>query len=733
MKSLKLVVLLIAVLVGKISSAQQVLTDVFDPQVLKQLDQPGRFSLATVLSELGGKEEQLEKSLIQKLPAESRLRIIRLDELSKERNSRLFHSLQTKIQSDIQGIVKEIVGNTTMKTVSRSVVQAYKDNSTGDIARHFDWEWLTSKFSAFPLIGVINRIDRRDFSQTGCGELRFIYRLAYEVSKEDYSTFPVFLNVVYEYQGSQCAAIANDWVSRGITPDQTENMTNWLLNGALRRGGQIKLKQIELNMQAVRFPSGLETKLGGQAIYLLRIFQPKSGKLVAIPLENTPDVAKILSKPNLMDALLAQLNDPRNLGKIDDGTFVLENTGNELLATIALSYSTTGRARLANKPFSVLFAKKENLDKLKLNSGAKFIANKAGLLERLNNNTCTGCHQSNGTAGFHVLGGPNEYSPAFSRVVLPFSPHYYAEQTRRRVYTETLVRDGEPNAFRPHSFFPQATWSAAGIPSFSSARLKDICIKAGSFSKGINCDGGAVCKVNVTNEKNAVQFGECTLPDNAPVASLFAGLTCRGGEIQESTLAMTDKIVSAFGEQQAELATAFNSKSFKDSISGPTKFYANLPEERCGKPVGGVPLGRISKKCDEDLDAQRLKPLDNYLNSSNNAGEYPAEFCAIRGGSYFDECAKKCDPVKCLADAKPARSMLDLCGMGRFCREDYICQQFPEEIADQFEHEGKADLKKRIVKLHQKQIGFCTPNYFVFNMRVDGRVLPGTSGCPNVK
>jgi hypothetical protein len=50
------------------------------------------------------------------------------------------------------------------------------------------------------------------------------------------------------------------------------------------------------------------------------------------------------------------------------------------------------------------------------------------------------------------------------------------------------------------------------------------------------------------------------------------------------------------------------------------------------------------------------------------------------------------------------------CGRERFCREDYMCQAFPDDV------EGAATT----VKDH----GFCSPTYFLFQMRIDGHPDP---------
>src|SRR5262245_62356571 len=163
---------------------------------------------------------------------------------------------------------------------------------------------LQSPLSSFLLVGVINLLDRNDFAdlagEASCGEVRFIYRLAYSIkngAKTYASRMPFNLNVVFTAQQdgeAACGDFAGAWVpDADLAPDR---QVDWLVAGPLARG-RLTLKQIEINAQVVRFPSGMETELGGQVVYLLRIFagEPSGcGRVLrANVLENTPDVARL--------------------------------------------------------------------------------------------------------------------------------------------------------------------------------------------------------------------------------------------------------------------------------------------------------------------------------------------------------------------------------------------------------------------------------------------------------
>jgi hypothetical protein len=53
------------------------------------------------------------------------------------------------------------------------------------------------------------------------------------------------------------------------------------------------------------------------------------------------------------------------------------------------------------------------------------------------------------------------------------------------------------------------------------------------------------------------------------------------------------------------------------------------------------------------------------------------------------------------------------CSADHFCRDDYICQAFPDDTPN---------LKK------VKGVGFCSPTYFVFQMRIDNHATPWSKG-----
>ncbi len=680
--------------------------DLLNPDTLSLLDQPGDYSFATVLGLADAEREFTRESAAE--VGMRRLKYLRLNELARLSTTQ-YKPIADLIRSDIEELIAK-----SGERMAYSTEQAETMAKDGKVPRHFDFYWLTSGQAAFPLVAVVNRIDKRDFYADTCGEVRLIYRLSYyraeilqNIEVESRSTLPLFLNVVFDYPlgaDASCADVARLWTSEAVTkPADAAALIRAMKEGPLAKS-RLRLKQIELNMQAVRYPSELKNDFGGQAVYLMRIFRDLGEKMTPIPLENTLNVAAISQSRSLRDALIAQIQNPENLKKIDNGTFVLENTNGELLATRALSFTTVGRARLGNKPFSAVFgANGEGLKDVDIR-GLKFVKSTLGLVERLNNTSCMGCHQTGGTAGFHLLGRAGALNTAFNQVILPFSPHYLAERTRRSGYIEALAKSQAANTFRPMSFYPVASGSdASGLPTYRASRKREACLSRAQTEFGVTlaCAAGTACKLTAKNEAGGLNIGECVETPN-----VTAGNVCRRGIITSAPI-------------RPELGDLYNLFAIKDKMDASETFN---DQGGCTVPEQGVPLGRISRRCQADSDAGRLKIVD----AMKTAADKPKEMCVIQGGDVFDDCAKSSNPPECLVQAAAtiARAFLDTCSAQDPCREDYICQQLPREVSMQYQGETRKLVDARIAKLQSLGVGFCVPNYFVFNMRADGHILP---------
>jgi hypothetical protein len=590
----------------------------------------------------------------------------------------------------------------------------------GNVTRVFNEKWLSSSDGLFTLAGVVNRIDRRDFDPSHCGELRFIYRLAYDVKlngKTYASRMPFTVNMVFSYgdDGKKCQDVASLWSADATGGDSPAAIARRLLRGPLDFS-RLSFKQMEINAQVARFPSDLENvvnrKFAGQAIYWMRIFAFGDGKFRPIKLENTPDVQAILKEPAKQKQLLDYL--ASHAAEIDNGVFHLPDS---LETDLALSFSTVGSARLANRPFDLLLDKAQAEQLVKASGAAakslKFARSGAGLLERLNTSTCMGCHQSSSTAGFHFLGvdrvdfGSDSAATRTAldgnQLQLPFSPHVHAELARRKDYVEKLALGRAPDTFRPHPSAPAAVWDKAA-PAYAAAGGNMPCPNNADLADAAkwSCDTARhlTCQSVVTNASASSGLGQC-LPAQS---DLQAGLSCRSNVIDDS-----------IARKDGKSLLSFNLRSFNDRVSREELVY-KVPEGKlsgydynCRPTKLGVPLGRITRPCKpEELKLTTIQP-----------GKMPEEICAVVGGKGFEQMAKGYFDSEAFA-AGVGRGLLNTCTPSRFCREDYICQQMPD-----FATRGKFNVSAQAFDvLKREKIGFCTPTYFVYQLRLDGHPNP---------
>jgi hypothetical protein len=625
--------------------------DVQDPAVLSSLERRG-FGLGALLD--GGRAESLQ-DLFHGSPA--------------------YRQMAEQIGSDVQALRRE------MKQNGRTLHEVTDQN----VGRIIDLRWLQSPLASFRLVGVVNRLDRKDFAdldgEQTCGEVRFIYRMAYRFKRGQRtyaSRMPFNLNVVFAANrstGSSCGDVARAWVPAAdqvAVPQQTD----WLVAGPLDRS-RLTLRQLEVNAQVVRFPSGMETEFGGQAVYLLRTFgvrRSASGlRLAARPLENTPDVARLKRDGALRQRLVDYVR--ANVEAIDRGVFKIPD---EFLDTKALSFSTFGSARLANHPFTELL-NEQDLAGLPF-ARLDLVRSPKGLIERLDTATCMGCHQSNSTAGFHFIGFDAADASSFNKVKIAVSPHYYAERYRRIGYIESVLTGAPPNTFRPLPAAPPARWSVQGPPAHLAAKVGMPCVPdaaKANFAATWSCAASA-CQVIATNERLGVEMGQCLPRDDTQV---FSGLPCLAGEIRNSSTPYRDTFL---------IKTQLHSFRKTPDFQG----------YNCRPPKIGVPAGLSYRKCTE---------ADKRFALFRGAGGVPNEICGLAGGKAFDTCVATNNFAQCF-QASVVRGNRPTCGRDRFCREDFMCQALPDDIA------GSAD--------GVKDFGFCSPTYFLFQMRIDNHPDP---------
>ncbi|MFI0845784.1 hypothetical protein [Mesorhizobium sp. IMUNJ 23232] len=588
------------------------------------------------------------------------------------RDAPAYRSIVDTIGADVAALRAE------MKAGGRPLYEV----TDGNVGRVIDMRWLKTDAASFRLVGVVNRLDRRDFlalkGSAGCGEVRFVYRLGYAFRKNGKgkvlaSRLPFNFNAVFDVApdaDGSCQGVAGRWTP-GI--DEAAD-AGWLAGGPLDRSA-LTFRQLELNAQVVRFPSGQETEFGGQAAYLMRIFAMQGDAVSEVPLENTVDGARVAGDAALKAEIAAYVRD--NFAAIDTGVYEIPD---DLLARKVVSYSTFGSVRAVNRPFSGLF---EPADFAGLDfSTGKLLRSPEALLERLDNGACQGCHQSGSTAGFHVIGLDDGTASPLNRIKVGVSPHLHAELPRREAYVAAVAEGREPDRFRPLSAAPPANWSAEASPAYQPAGAAMPCMmpdEAAHFGETWSCGAGTVCTPVAGASNGRFKLAQCLLPPKSP--KMFSGHPCMSGEIAENrSQPFNDrmKLISQFAAFDKDI-----------SRTGYT----------CRPPEIGVPGGLAYRACDDK---------DRNFANFKQGQPMPREICGLAGGKKFDLCVATNNFDQCLGGAV-VRGNRPSCSADSFCREDYMCQEFPSDTPG---------LKK------VKGIGFCSPTYFVFQMRIDNHTTP---------
>ncbi|RWP46581.1 hypothetical protein [Mesorhizobium sp.] len=636
----------IAVFMAHTARAEGLVTIVDDPAVLAALDAKG-FGFAGIFG-VDGKGDL--KTLYDKAPG--------------------YHAIVETIAGDVAALRAE------MKAGGRPLYEV----TDGNVGRIMDMRWLKTGAARFRLVGVVNRIDRRDFTEArddgSCGEVRFIYRLAYSFKKNGKvlaSRLPFNFNAIYSAAPDAdggCVGVAGRW-----TPQLDETVdTGWLIGGPLDKAG-LSFKQLELNAQVVRFPSGQETEFGGQAAYLMRIFGIDGETVSERPLENTPDVA-LLSEDAALKAKLADYISA-NLAAVDLGVYEIPD---EFLAKKVISWSTFGSARQANHPFTPLF---QPADFVGFDySALRLVRTPEALVERLDNGACQGCHQAGSTAGFHFIGLDDKTTSTLNRIQVGISPHLHAEMPRREAWLRATAEGKEPNRFRPLSFAPPAAWKDAGEVAYAPAAMAMPCLMpedAARFGTTWQCGGGTVCTPLATASGVRTKLAQCLLPKDSD--KMFAGHPCLTGSIASNGTQPFNDRYSISG-QFAAFATDISRTAYT-----------------CRPPKIGVPAGIAYRGCDDkDRAFAGFKP----------GKPMPNEICGLVGGKKFDTCVATNNFDQCLGGAVNSGNR-PACSADHFCREDYMCQSLPPDTPGI----GKV-----------KGIGFCSPTYFIFQMRIDNHATP---------
>jgi hypothetical protein len=346
----------------------------------------------------------------------------------------------------------------------------------------FDRAALYSPDTRFVLSGIVNRMDRGFLDEGSCGEIRLLYRLTRTVASESADApsprLPMTLNVVLSAKGRYpvyaggvavtCAEIARRWLATSdLTASGAELAAKLTApGGALELIAPENIARIETNLQIAHAPKSALRDF--RTDYLMKVFDynAPSDKFEEALLENQIDRERLLADENLGAEFKASLLEPKHLREFDRGTLLIPE---KFLARSAVAITPAGFAASDLQPaFGLvegegthpLFSEGDIVAALKKaaeagGGGLQNIRSVAGFERRLNDMTCSGCHQTRGIGGFHFPGVDWMAAKPSNSTVVPASPHFFGDQVRRRDILASL-RDGKrPDYSRGFSSRPQ--------------------------------------------------------------------------------------------------------------------------------------------------------------------------------------------------------------------------------------------------------------------------------------
>jgi hypothetical protein len=388
----------------------------------------------------------------------------------------------------------------------------------------FDRTLLYSSDTRFVLAGIVNRMDRAYVSQANCGEIRLIYRLTRiagpTVGENAVSPrLPMTLNVVMQAKGGfngaslTCSEIARRWLAAGDLSLTGDELAQKLLaeDGPFDLIDPQNIDRIETNLQIAHAPKSAVRDF--RTDYLLKVFRydAPAQRFEEAPLENQIDRERIEADENLKRDFKAWLLDPRHFREFDRGTVLIPERflslgavaptpvgfdASELQPEFGLMHGEGAASPVFREGDVVAALKKAADDGVKLQN----IRSPGGFERRLNDITCSGCHQTRGIGGFHFPGVDWMAAKPSNSTVVPASPHFFGDQVRRRDILAAL-RDGrEPDYSRGFSSRPQLRgstelagteyddgWGAHCYLSGAKPADNDKSFRAWSCAEGLAC------------------------------------------------------------------------------------------------------------------------------------------------------------------------------------------------------------------------------------------------------
>jgi len=406
--------------------------------------------------------------------------------------------------------------------------------------RPFVVDWLRDPRGHFELVGAVHRLDRSFVEPNTCGEARLVYRLALKPKGRPVTRLPMTLNVIFPQRSvnGSCAHVARAW---NELPAAGRPRVEAL--AAIFRSLP-SFTKVETNLQNLHSPA-LGPDDEDKAEYLLRSFERRGDdSLVAKPLLDTP-------RPDLSpaerDALAKWIRE--HFAEIDAGSYVIPDA---FLAMRTVSMAPRGTARIVNRTFARLYGDGAAAFADLPYDRAKLVRSPHALVRRLDQGTCTGCHETRSIAGFHLLGEEPDPDARINAMVVGKSTHLNLELRWRAAMVEAIAagnafaeprpyaerRAGGPGGPGAHCALPGetdpvfATWTCA-----TGLRCRDLhhdeigqCVSADGNHEGDACQetrpGGPNGEGITLSPLEECVLGGIRAHECAPTHYGFAGGLC---------------------------------------------------------------------------------------------------------------------------------------------------------------------------------------------------------------
>jgi hypothetical protein len=362
-------------------------------------------------------------------------------------------------------------------------------------------------------------------SKASCGEVRLIYRLTQIVSTAEGEPhrWPMTLNLVFKARGDDaptgadlsCADIARRWLEIGNVSLAGQELADRLrpsTDSPLHFIRRENLDRAEINLQIAHAPKSPTREF--RTDYLMKVFDydAKSQNFAEATLENQIDRARLLSDEGFARDFKAWVLEPGHFAELDKGTVLIPE---RFLVKGAIASTPVGFAPSELQPAfglvagedgskTPVFSESDVVGALKQAAERGIplqnIRSAAGFERRLNDMTCTGCHQTRGIGGFHFPGVDWMVAKPSNSTVVPASPHFFGDQVRRRDIL-TAFRDGkEPDFSRGFASRPQTRgstelagteyqdgWGAHCYVQHAAAAENDASFRGWTCAHGLAC------------------------------------------------------------------------------------------------------------------------------------------------------------------------------------------------------------------------------------------------------